>query len=127
MKIKEVVENVYLQNLIKKIGSQQKIGVPVPPNKVPKGPVRSSNIRAKVNQVNKQMDRQIFKKGTKIPLPVNPNQEKDFEIDNVDNTNVTLKNLKPKPGEPELTTMKKSDLNPVINNLLRRGRAQTNR
>jgi hypothetical protein len=125
MKYKELTETPYLQQLIKQIGAQQRSGAPIPANKVPKGPVRSTGTQGPINQLNKQIDRQILKPGKKIPLPTAPNQERDFEIDKVDNTNITLKNLKPKPGEPELTTLKKSDLNPVITNLMRRQRAST--
>lgn len=125
MRYKELIETPYLQQLLKQIGNQQKVGAPVPPNKIPKGNVKSGNIKGQINQLNKQIDRQLLKPGKKIPLPINPNQEKDFEIDKVDNTTVTLKDPKPKPGQPELTTLKKSELNPVVTNLLRRQKAFT--
>ena len=47
-----------------------------------------------------------------------------MEIDKVDTDTVSFKNPDPKPGEPPTTTLNKKDLNPVINNLLRRQRAQ---
>ena len=47
-----------------------------------------------------------------------------MEIDKVDTDTVSFKNPDPKPGAPPTTTLNKKDLNPVINNLLRRQRAQ---
>ena len=41
--------------------------------------------------MNKAIPKQLVRKGAKIPLPVSPNREQDFEIDKVDNDQVTLK------------------------------------
>ena len=54
-----------------------------------------------------------------------PNREQDFEIDKVDNDQVTLKNPRPKQGEPTTTTINQKDLEPVITNIMRRVRSQS--
>jgi len=124
MKIKEITETDYFQKLLQKTGMQQKQGMAMPRGSMPKGNIKSPGMKPGLKNISKQIDRQLIKPGAKITLPTNPNQEQDFEIDKVDNDDITLKNLKPKPGQPEKTTMKKSELDPAINNMIRRQRAQ---
>lgn len=125
MKVREITETDYFQKLLKKTGMQQKQGVAMPKGTMPKGNIRTPGMKTPLKQISKTIDRQLIKPGAKITLPTSPNQEQDFEIDKVDNDDVTLKNLKPKPGQPATTTMTKKDLDPAINNMLRRQRAQT--
>ena len=39
MKIRDITETPYLQKTLNTLGAQQKTGAPVPPNKLPKGPI----------------------------------------------------------------------------------------
>ena len=60
--------------------------------------------------------KQMLKRGAKIALPTNApgNAEQEFQIDAVAGDEVTIKNPKPKPGEPAKTVYKKKDLEPII-------------
>ena len=60
--------------------------------------------------------KQMLKRGAKIALPTNApgNAEQEFQIDAVTGDEVTIKNPKPKPGEPAKTVYKKQDLEPII-------------
>jgi hypothetical protein len=124
MRYREIKETDYIQNLIKKIGGGQSSGAPVPTGVLPKGSIRSAGANQTTKVINKQVDRDLLKPGKTLPIPVGPNQETDMEIDKVDADTVSFRNPDPKPGEPPTTTLNKKDLNPVINNLLRRQRAQ---
>lgn len=126
MRYKELIESPYLNQLLKKIGpSRLKTGKPVPPNSMPSGTIKSTGTKNVGQRMNKAITKQLVRKGAKIPLPVSPNREQDFEIDKVDNDQVTLKNPRPKPGEPTTTTVNQKDLEPVITNLMRRVRSQS--
>lgn len=126
MKYQQIIESPYIQQLLKKIGpTNLKIGKPAPQNSMPSGNVRSASARNVAQRMDKQLTKQLVKPGVKIPIPVSPNREQDFEIDRVDNTTVTLKNPNPKPGEPTANTIQKKDLQPVITNIMRRVRSQT--
>lgn len=125
MRYKEIIESDYLQNLLKKIGPNQRTGKPVPPNSMPSGTIKTTSTKNVGARMDKAVQRQLLRPGAKIPVPVSPNREKDFEIDKVDNTNVTLKNPNPKPGQSASTTIAKKDLEPVITNIMRRVRSQT--
>ena len=126
MRYKQIIESPYIQQLIQKIGTGRlKTGKPVPPNALPSGRVKSAQTSNVAQRVDKQLSRQLLKPGNKLPMPVSPNREQDFEIDRVDRDTVTLKNPKPKAGEPTSTTIKKQDLEPVVTNIMRRVRSQT--
>lgn len=126
MRYKQIIETPYLQQLLKKIGpSRLKTGKPVPPNTIPSGNIKSAGTRNVGQRMDKQLSRQLLKPGAKIPMPVAPNREQDFEIDKVDRDTVTIKNPRPKPGEPATTTLNKQDLEPVVTNIMRRVRSQT--
>lgn len=69
-------------------------------------------------QAMNMMQKQLLKKGAKIPMPVaQGNKTQDFEIDAVQGDEVTIKNPKPKPGEPTKTVHNKKDLEPIIKSL----------
>ena len=125
MRYREIIESDYLQNLLKKIGTNKKTGKPVPPNTMPSGTIKSTGTKNTGARLDKAVQRQLLRPGAKLPVPVSPNREKDYEIDKVDNTNVTLKNPNPKPGQSSTTTIAKKDLEPVITNIMRRVRSQT--
>ena len=125
MRYKEIIESDYLQDLLKKIGPNQKTGKPVPPNVMPSGTIKSTGTKNTSARLDKTVQKQLLRPGGTLPLPVSPNREKDYEIDRVDNTNVTLKNPNPKPGQSATTTVAKKDLEPVITNIMRRVRSQT--
>ena len=125
MRFKEIIETPYLDKVIKQVGQTIKTGSPMPANKLPKGPVKSSQAIAPMKQANKQVDRQMYKKGTTVSMPTGPNQEVDYEIDKVQGDTVTMKNKRPNPKAPQSITVNKKDLDPVITNLQRRQKATT--
>ena len=126
MRYKEIIETDYMKDLIKKIGpSRLKTGKPIPPNTLPSGNIKSTGTKNVGQRMDKAITKQLMRPGTKIPLPVSPNREQDFEIDKVDNDQVTLKNPRPKQGEPTTTTINQKDLEPVITNIMRRVRSQS--
>ena len=126
MRYKEIIESDYMKDLIKKIGpSRLKTGKPIPPNTLPSGNIKSTGTKNVGQRMNKAITKQLMLPGAKIPLPVSPNREQDFEIDKVDNDQVTLKNPRPKQGEPTTTTINQKDLEPVITNIMRRVRSQS--
>ena len=67
------------------------------------------------------MAKALLRKGARIPMPTNQpgNRPEEFEVDNLQGDEVTLKNPKPKPGEPEKATYKTKDLDPIIQNLVK--------
>lgn len=125
MKIKEITETPYLQKTLSQISQQVKTGAPVPPNKLPKGPVKSAQVKAPVNQMNKQATQQLIKPGVTMPVPTGPNKEVDYKVDQVKGDEVTLKTNRPNQQAPQSITVNKKDLDPVITNLQRRQKAQT--
>ena len=126
MRYKEIIESDYIKDLINKIGpSRLKTGKPVPPNTLPSGPVKTTSTKNVGQRMDRAITKQIMRPGAKIPLPVSPNREQDFEIDKVDNDQVTLKNPRPKQGEPTTTTIDQKVLKPVITNIMRRVRSQS--
>lgn len=125
MKIKEITETPYLQKTLSQISQQVKTGAPVPPNKLPKGPVKSAQIKAPVNQMNKQATQKLVKPGTTMPMPTGPNKEVDYKVDKVDGDDVTLSTKLPNQQAPQSITVKKKDLDPVITNIQRRQKAKT--
>jgi len=127
MKIKEILETPYLQKTLSTISNQIKTGAPIPPNKLPKGNVKSASVKAPINQMNRQSTQQIIKPGKTLPLPTGPNQETDYEIDQVKGDQVTMKTKRPNQQAPQSVTVNKKDLDPVINNLQSRLKAQTPR
>jgi len=64
-----------------------------------------------------KMAQQVLKKGATLPMPDQQGKEQEFEIDDVKGAEVTLKNPKPKPGEPIKTVHNKKDLDPIIKQL----------
>ena len=56
-------------------------------------------------------------------MPTSPNQETDYEIDQVGTDTVTMKTAKPTSGAPEKVTVNKKDLDPILTNLSRRTKA----
>ena len=68
MRFKEIIETPYLDKVIKQVGQTIKTGAPMPANKLPKGPVKSSQATTPIKQANKQMDRQMYKTGTTVSV-----------------------------------------------------------
>jgi hypothetical protein len=62
----------------------------------------------------------LLKKGAKLPIPTDTpsGNPEEFEVDDVKGDEVTLKNPKPKPGEPAKTVHKTKDLDPIIQNIV---------
>jgi|TARA_B100001287_G_C22539963_1_gene461651 hypothetical protein len=123
MRFKEILETPYLDKITKQIAPAQKTGAPVPSNKLPKGPVKTQAIKSPLNTLNKRASQALVKKGSTIPLPTSPNQETDYEIDQVGTDTVTMKTAKPTSGAPEKVTVSKKDLDPILTNLSRRTKA----
>ena len=71
------------------------------------------------DQATKVASNQLLKKGNKLPAPTQGGGEAEFEIDRVQGQEVTLKNPKPKPGEPNKIVYQKKDLDPVIKGLVK--------
>ena len=90
---------------------------------MPKGPAKTQAIKSPLNTLNKRANQTIVKKGNTIPLPTSPNQETDYEVDQVGTDTVTMKTKKPTGGAPEKVTVNKKDLDPIITNLTRRSKA----
>jgi hypothetical protein len=123
MRFKEILETPYLDKITKQIAPAQKTGAPVPSNKLPKGPVKTQAIKSPLNTLNKRASQALVKKGSTIPLPTSPNQETDYEIDQVGTDTVTMKTAKPTSSAPEKVTVSKKDLDPILTNLSRRTKA----
>ena len=123
MRFKEILETPYLDKITKQIAPAQKTGAPVPSNKLPKGPVKTQAIKSPLNTLNKRASQALVKKGSTIPLPTSPNQETDYEIDQVGTDTVTMKTAKPTSSAPEKVTVSKKDLDPILTNLSIRKKA----
>jgi hypothetical protein len=67
-------------------------------------------------------NKNLLKPGQKLPMPTAPGKEIDMDIMAVGPDTVKMQSKDPKnPGE---VTVKKKDLDPVINNLMQRSRGQ---
>jgi hypothetical protein len=68
----------------------------------------------------------VLKKGAKLPIPTNKpsGQPEEFEVDDVKGDEVTLKNPKPKPGDPIKTVHKKQELDPIIQNMVKQSETE---
>lgn len=125
MRYKEIIETPYLQKTLSQIGNAVKTGAPVPSNKLPKGPIKSSPTKGPINRTNQQANQQLMKPGATIPMPSGPNKEVDYKVDQVKGDEVTLKTNKVSPQTPQSIKVNKKDLDPVITNLQRRQKATT--
>ena len=123
MKIKDITETPYLQKTLNTLGSQQRTGAPIPPNKLPTGPIKSGSVKAPLKQTNTQAHQQIIKPGKTVPMPTASNKETDYEVDKVQGDQVTMKTKTPSDQAPQSITVNKKELDPVITNLQRRQKA----
>jgi len=76
-------------------------------------------VQKAANSATQAAQKQLLKRGNKIPAPTQGGGEAEFEIDTVKGQEVTLKNPKPKPGEPQKITYSKQDLDPIIKGLVK--------
>jgi hypothetical protein len=124
MRLKEFAPNDYLNKVLKKVGpSAMRTGAPLPQNMLPKGPIKTvATVKNTVNKMNTATNKNLLKPGQKLPMPTAPGKETDMDIVSVgpDTVKMQSKDLK-NPGE---VTVKKKDLDPVINNLMQRSRGQ---
>ena len=123
MKIREITETPYLQKTLNTLGNAQRTGAPIPPNKLPKGPIKNISTKAPISQANRQADQNLIKPGKTVPMPTASNKETDYEVDRVQGDQVTMKTKTPTPQAPQSITVNKKDLDPVITNLQRRQKA----
>ena len=123
MKIKDITETPYLQKTLNTVGSQQRTGAPIPPNSLPKGPIKNTSIKAPLSRANRQADQNLIKPGNTVPMPTASNKETDYEVDKVQGDQVTMKTKTPSAQAPQSITVNKKDLDPVITNLQRRQKA----
>lgn len=126
MKIKEIAPDQYLDKVTKRLGTAMKTGTSMPPNVLPKGPIKSNaTVKTTVNKMNTNTNKNLFKPGASLPIPTAPGKEQDMEIVAVGQQDVKMKSKDPKkPGEFTLT---KKQLDPVINNIMQRSRGQTSK
>lgn len=75
-------------------------------------------VQKAANTATNVASKQLLKRGNKIPAPTQGGGEEEFEIDQVKGNEVTLKNPKPKPGEPNKITYNKKDLDPIVKGLV---------
>ena len=123
MKIKDITETPYLQKTLNTVGSQQRTGAPIPPNSLPKGPIKNTSIKAPLSRANRQADQNLIKPGNTVPMATGANKETDYEVDKVQGDQVTMKTKTPSAQAPQSITVNKKDLDPVITNLQRRQKA----
>jgi hypothetical protein len=124
MRLKEFAPNDYLNKVLKKVGpNTMRTGAPIPQNVLPKGPIKSNaTVKTTVNKMNTATNKNLLKPGQKLPMPTAPGKEIDMDIMAVGPDTVKMQSKDPKnPGE---VTVKKKDLDPVINNLMQRSRGQ---
>jgi len=124
MRLKEFAPNDYLNKVLKKVGPNAiRTGAPMPQNVLPKGPIKTvATVKTAVNKMNTATNKNLLKPGQKLPMPTAPGKETDMDIMAVGPDTVKLQSKDPKnPGE---VTVKKKDLDPVINNLMQRSRGQ---
>ena len=126
MKIREIAPDNYLDQISKKLGTTMKTGAPLPPNVLPKGPIKSNaTVKSTVNKMNTNTNNNLLKPGASIPIPTKPGKEQDMEIVSVGPKDIKMKSKDPKaPGE---FTVTKKELDPVISNVLQRSRGQAPR
>ena len=126
MKIREVAPDNYLDQINKKLGTTMKTGAPLPPNVLPKGPIKTNAmVKTTVNKMNTNTNKNLLKPGASLPIPTKPGKEQDMEIVSVGPKDVKMKSKDPKaPGE---FTVTKKELDPVISNVLQRSRGQAPR
>jgi len=126
MKIREIAPDNYLDQISKKLGTTMKTGAPLPPNVLPKGPIKSNaTMKNTVSKANTTVNKNLLKPGASIPIPTKPGKEQDMEIVSVGPKDVKMKSKDPKaPGE---FTVTKKELDPVISNVLQRSRGQAQR
>jgi len=105
------------------LGSQQRTGAPIPPNSLPKGPIKNTSIKAPLSRANRQADQNLIKPGNTVPMPTASNKETDYEVDRVQGDQVTMKTKTPSAQAPQSITVNKKELDPVITNLQRRQKA----
>lgn len=124
MKIKEIAPNQYLNQVLKKIGTNaQRTGAPMPQNVLPKGPIKTNaTVKSTVSKMNTTTNKNLLKPGQQLPIPTAPGKEQDMEIVSVGPTDIKMQSKDPKM--PGAFTAKKKDLDPVINNLMQRSRGQ---
>jgi len=124
MRLKEFAPNDYLNKVLKKLGPNNiRTGAPIPQNVLPKGPIKTAaTVKTTVNKMNTTTNKNLLKPGEKLPIPTAPGKEQDMEIVSVGPDAVKMQSKDPKnPGD---FTVKKKDLDPVINNLMQRSRGQ---
>ena len=124
MRLKEFAPNDYLNKVLKKLGPNTiRTGAPIPQNILPKGPIKSTaTVKNTVNKMNTTTNKNLLKPGEKLPMPTAPGKEQDMEIVSVGPDAVKMQSKDPKnPGQ---FTVKKKDLDPVINNIMQRSRGQ---
>lgn len=96
----------------------QKVGAKAVQGAQSAGKSMAQKVAQKATQ---QMTQQILKKGSKLPIPTQKPgaAPKEFEIDDIQGDEVTLKNpdARLKPEEPEKMVYKKQDLDTIIQNL----------
>ena len=126
MKIREIAPDNYLDQISKKLGTTMKTGAPLPPNVLPKGPIKTNAmVKTTVGKANTTVNKNLLKPGASIPIPIKPGKEQDMEIVSVGPNDVKMKSKDPKaPGE---FTVTKKELDPVISNVLQRSRGQAPR
>jgi len=122
MKIKEIAPDNYLQTVLKKIGPGIKQGEPMPKNIMPKGTIRSSQAKQMAMRTSRTAQNNLIKtSGSTLPIPVGPNKEKNMMVKPIGSDKVQITDPKPDKGKDSTVTIKKKDLDPVINNLIQRG------
>jgi hypothetical protein len=124
MRLKEFAPNDYLNKVLKKLGPNTiRTGAPIPQNVLPKGPIKTAAaVKTTANKMNTATNKNLLKPGEKLPVPTAPGKEQDMEIVSVGPDAVIMQSKDPKnPGE---FTVKKKDLDPVINNIMQRSRGQ---
>jgi len=103
-----------------RVGAQMGKAVAKGAGKLAKGAVKGVANKAMQKVQNKavgKMAQQVLKPGNNLPMPDQKGKEQEFEIDAVKGNEITLKNPKPKPGEPIKTVHNKKDLEPIIKQL----------
>ena len=96
MKIREIAPDNYLDQISKKLGTTMKTGAPLPPNVLPKGPIKSNaTVKSTVNKMNTNTNNNLLKPGASIPIPTKSGKEQDMEIVSVGPNDVKMKSKDP--------------------------------
>ena len=91
MKIREVAPDNYLDQINKKLGTTMKTGAPLPPNVLPKGPIKTNAmVKTTVNKMNTNTNKNLLKPGASLPIPTKPGKEQDMEIVSVGPNDVKM-------------------------------------